>query len=104
MKWSRAARTDKGVHAIGNCVALRVLLPKREDMAGLPCSHDREVVDDLIQRVNSNLPQGFYSTSSCDILSWPIVHALGAAHAPSGQVSADLSGLFDKVREDDQHG
>lgn len=39
--WSRAARTDKGVHAAGNVIALKMMFDGSEEM---------------IQRVNSFLP------------------------------------------------
>jgi hypothetical protein len=70
VKWSRAARTDKGVHALGNLVALKVLLRKQGGEGvetgdkgkgaaeNAPTSHDKETVAQLVKDVNSFLPPG----------------------------------------------
>ena len=34
IQWARAARTDKGVHALGNCVSVRLLLEDDVDPVG----------------------------------------------------------------------
>jgi hypothetical protein len=36
IQWARAARTDKGVHALGNCVSVRLLLEDDVDPVGFP--------------------------------------------------------------------
>jgi len=37
--WSRAARTDKGVHALGNVVALKMLVPPETDLKQAISAH-----------------------------------------------------------------
>jgi tRNA pseudouridine38-40 synthase len=43
VQWTRAARTDKGVSAVGQCIALRMVL----DPPG------------VLERINEALPEGF---------------------------------------------
>ena len=45
--WMRAARTDKGVSAVGQCVSLRMMLEHPTDER------------DVIVRINERLPEGF---------------------------------------------
>ena len=57
VSWSRAARTDKGVSAVGQLVALKLMQP-HEDMAAAINSHLPPVVRVFgVQRVTGAWPQ-----------------------------------------------
>jgi tRNA pseudouridine38-40 synthase len=43
IQWARAARTDKGVHALGNCVSARLLLEDDVDPVSLFFPHEVEL-------------------------------------------------------------
>jgi tRNA pseudouridine(38-40) synthase len=72
--WSRASRTDKGVHAVANVVSAKLLLDLRRDLTS-----DEELTDLFVDRLNAQLPpnirvfggqrmsKGFRARSACTL-------------------------------------
>jgi tRNA U38,U39,U40 pseudouridine synthase TruA len=59
--WNRAARTDKGVHAMGQVVSLRMNMPR--------CSEARDTIDytGMRDRINSELPSDLRVFDVCKV-------------------------------------